>query len=292
MGSPRRAPSGAAGATSPGLPMTRTTEDDIDRLYALPIEDFTAARNALASKAGANGGAIRKLQKPNKPAWVVNQLYWKRRPAYDRLVRASAALREAHARRLQGADVDIRAVESAHQDAVKAATDEIRALLREANDAATPALMIAIVTTLQALPSSGRPGRLDRPLSPMGFEALASIGKVGARILKLPTPAHAHAAAAPRPDVKVAPAAKAMIASLEKQLATAQAGERAALKSLGATRARIARVEEQQLTLEKEARAIAADLGRLRNEAARLQRESADATSARAQIENRLNRMK
>ena len=272
----------------------KTSEDDIDRLYELPIEEFTAARNALASSAGANGAAIKKLQKPNKPAWAVNQLYWKRRPVYDRLVRASKTLREAHARRLQGADVDIRAVEAAHQEAVKAASEEVRALLRAANDDATPSLMNAVVTTLQALPASGRPGRLERPLAPMGFEALASIGRVGARILKLPAPAQTAApqkTAAAKSEAKASAAAKAMIASLEKQLATAKAGERAALKSLETTRARIAKTEEQQMKIEKEAQAIAADLGRLRNEAARLQRESADATSARAQLENRLNRL-
>ena len=268
----------------------KTTEDDIDRLYELPIEEFTAARNALASKSGANGAAIKKLQKPNKPAWAVNQLYWKRRPVYDRLVKASSVLRDAHARRLQGADADIRAVEATHQEAVKSASEEVRALLRAANDEATPSLMNTVVTTLQALPASGRPGRLERPLSPMGFEALASIGKVGARILKLPVPAQK--AAPPKPDAKASSAAaKAMIASLEKQLAAAKAGERAAQKSLEATRARIARTEEQQLKIEKEAQAIAADLGRLRNEAVRLQRESADATSARAQLENRLARL-
>lgn len=271
----------------------KTSEDDIDRLYALPIDEFTAARNALASEAGANGAAIKKLQKPNKPAWAVNQLYWKRRPVYDRLVRASATLREAHARRLQGADVDIRAVEAAHQEAVKAASEEVRALLREANDDPTPTLMNAVVTTLQALPASGRPGRLERPLAPMGFEALASIGRVGARILKLPAPSQTSAPqkAAAKSEAKASAAAKAMIASLEKQLATAKAGERVALKSLQTTRAKIAKTEEQQMKIEKEAQAIAADLGRLRNEAARLQRESADATSARAQLENRLARL-
>ena len=268
----------------------KTTEDDIDRLYELPVEEFTAARNALASKSGANGAAIKKLQKPNKPAWAVNQLYWKRRPVYDRLVKASATLREAHARRLQGADVDIRAVEAVHQEAVKAASEEVRALLRGANDDPTPSLMNGVVTTLQALPASGRPGRLERPLSPLGFEALASIGRVGARILKLPAPAQTPAP--PRASAKESAAAKAMIASLEKQLAAARTGERAAVKSLETTRAKIAKVEEQQLKIEKEAQALAADLGRLRNEAARLQRESADATSARAQLENRLNRVK
>lgn len=273
----------------------RATEDDIDRLYELPIDEFTAARNALASKSGANGASIKKLQKPNKPAWAVNQLYWKRRPVYDRLIRASATLRDAHARRLQGADVDIRAVEAAHQEAVKAASEEVRALLRAANDDPTPSLMNAVVTTLQALPASGRPGRLERPLSPMGFEALASIGRVGARILKLPAPSHTAAAqkpAAAKSEAKASSAAKAMIASLEKQLASAKTGERAALKSLETTRAKIARAEEQQMKIEKEAQAIAADLGRLRNEAARLQRESSDATSARTQLENRLARLR
>ena len=62
---------------------------DIDRvaaeLYALPPEEFTAARDALARQARASGQAalaneIRALRKPTQGAWVVNPLA-RERPA-------------------------------------------------------------------------------------------------------------------------------------------------------------------------------------------------------------------
>ena len=63
--------------------------DDIDRLYQLPLSEFTAERDALAKRSSGDSAAIRKLQKPTAPAWVVNQLYWKQRKVFDRLAAAS-----------------------------------------------------------------------------------------------------------------------------------------------------------------------------------------------------------
>ena len=42
----------------------RRSTPQIDRLYQLPLDEFTAARNALAKEAGAAGAQIRTLQKP------------------------------------------------------------------------------------------------------------------------------------------------------------------------------------------------------------------------------------
>src|SRR5688572_1400912 len=48
-------------------------------LYALPLEQFTAARNELADRLKAEGDAdeatrVRGLKKPSTAAWTVNQL--------------------------------------------------------------------------------------------------------------------------------------------------------------------------------------------------------------------------
>lgn len=55
------------------------TEDQIDALYSLPLEDFTAERNALAKELKEAGdkdaaASVKKLAKPTLSAWVVNQL--------------------------------------------------------------------------------------------------------------------------------------------------------------------------------------------------------------------------
>ena len=47
---------------------------EIDRLYQLPLDEFTDARNALAKAAGKNGAKVRGLRKPPVAAWAINQV--------------------------------------------------------------------------------------------------------------------------------------------------------------------------------------------------------------------------
>lgn len=152
-------------------------DDEIDALYRLPPGEFTAARNALAKARGAQGAAIKALEKPSLPAWAVNQLYWRERGAYDALVSAALAMREAHAQVISGRGADVTAAEAAHAAARREAADHVRRLIAAAGEKATPATLDAVAETLQALPSSAEaPGRLTRPLKPLGFSALMALG--------------------------------------------------------------------------------------------------------------------
>ena len=60
--------------------MTDPTGDErVDRLYALPLDEFTAERNALAKELRKEGDrdsadAVKALKKPSVEAWTVNQL--------------------------------------------------------------------------------------------------------------------------------------------------------------------------------------------------------------------------
>lgn len=145
---------------------------EIDRLYQLPLGEFTPARNALAKS--LKDPAIRELEKPQVPAWAVNQLYWRERAVYGRLTRASGLLREEHRKLLGGRPSDIREAERAHREAIREATEAVRQILKEAGLAASPATLQAVHETLEALPHEP-PGRLARPLKPQGFEALSGI---------------------------------------------------------------------------------------------------------------------
>jgi len=80
-----------------------------------------------------------------------------------------------------GKPADIRQVEKVHREAVKAASETVRRLLTESGDAATPATMVAVTETLEALPTSEQPGRLVRPLKPQGFAALAGFAGLAVR---------------------------------------------------------------------------------------------------------------
>jgi hypothetical protein len=147
-------------------------KDRIDQLYQVPLEEFTAARNALAKEAGKQGPEIKRLEKPNLAAWAVNQLYWRDRKTYDELTAAAEKLRAAHRQTLAGKAADLRAVETAHRDAIRKATQSARDILAGGGAATSDAVMTAVSETLDALPSADPPGRLTRPLKRSGFEAL------------------------------------------------------------------------------------------------------------------------
>jgi len=156
-------------------------DDEIDRLYQLPPEAFTAARNALAKQAGAHAPQVRGLAKPPVAAWAVNQLFWNRRSVYDALIGASEEVRRTHAAVLGGKRGDLRTVGKTHEQAVDAALKATLAIMAESGHPATDATRQSVVTTLRAVPVDGeRPGRLSRILQPGGFEMLTGLSISGA----------------------------------------------------------------------------------------------------------------
>lgn len=81
--------------------MTASSVDEVaDELYALPVGEFIAARDARAGEARAGGdretaAAIKKLRKPSSSAWLVNMLVRHRRDDVAELGDLGEALREA-----------------------------------------------------------------------------------------------------------------------------------------------------------------------------------------------------
>lgn len=151
-------------------------DDEIDALYQIAPGEFTAARNALAKARGAAGADIKTLEKPTLPAWAVNQVYWHARATFDALLKVAAAMRQAHVQVISGRSADVAAAEQAHATAIKSALQSARKHIESAGEKATPATIEAITETLQALPTEDTPGRLTKPLKPMGFGALMSLG--------------------------------------------------------------------------------------------------------------------
>jgi hypothetical protein len=79
-----------------------TAEDDIDQLYGVRPEDFTALRTKLAAAAKKRGDAdeakqIAAARRPTTAAWVVNALVRSDDSARVRLADLSERLRAAHA---------------------------------------------------------------------------------------------------------------------------------------------------------------------------------------------------
>ena len=75
-------------------------EEIIDRLYGLPLAEFTTARNEAARelrKAGQREAAerVKALRKPTAAAGAVNRLVREHRAEVEQFLRAAAALRDA-----------------------------------------------------------------------------------------------------------------------------------------------------------------------------------------------------
>jgi hypothetical protein len=263
------------------LRLAVASNQDLDRLYQLPLSEFTAARNALAKNAGKDGAAIKARPKPSVPAWAVNQLYWTDRRSYDRLIKASERVRAGHAQSLKGRKVDLAALELQHDAAIKQAADRVRDILARHGDPGTPATMKAVVDTLRSLPG-GEPGRLSKTLAPMGFDALGALLKQGASPRAL-AEIVTFAPPRPKPDEAAAAARRAEEAAERRRTAIA-----ADLKRLAAalTRARAAHDRAARVRAEIEGRLerAAAHADRCRAEVARLERETKTLESERARL--------
>jgi uncharacterized protein with WD repeat len=152
-------------------------ESSIDTLYKGPLEEFVSARTALAkSLSGSDAKRVKALQKPAVVAWSVNQVYWHARPVYDRLLKSGKALRSAQIAALGGRSADIRGAGETHREAIGGAVKEARRL---AASSAVQPNADALARTFEALSLATREvepdGRLTKPLSPAGFEALAGV---------------------------------------------------------------------------------------------------------------------
>ena len=198
----------------------REGDAGVDGLYRLPLEAFTAARNALAKQIPKRAAEIKGLTKPAVAAWAVNQLYWQQRPLYDALVDAAQQLRHAHAAVLGGKTADVRAAGKAHEARVSAALDAALRLLAAGGHAAGDTVRQPLMTTLRALPAGETPGRLTRVLQPGGFESLAGLSIRGVKVPRVaPPPAQAPVRDAPR---KKRPAADPKaLARAREEVATA-----------------------------------------------------------------------
>ena len=269
--------------------MARDLEAEIDRLYQLPLGEFTAARNALAKM--LNGDAaqqVKALSKPSVPAWAVNQLYWQAKPTYAALIRAAERLRAAHRSLLEGRKADLKGVEGSHQAALRKAFTEVTDILHRSGEKPSTATLEGVTQTLTGLPSEAAPGRLDQTLKPAGFEILSGL------TTHIPSRHPASRSSKSEPAKKdsrqsLANAKRALVAA-ERELHRAREAQHnadAAVK-LRMTRLNAARADEERKRkaleqasetrqdLEREIERLGPDAENAAKEVARAEREVAD----------------
>jgi hypothetical protein len=158
---------------------------DVDALFELPLDEFTAARNALAKRLAKEGEAeaaedVRKLAKPTVPAWAVNQLVRREPKLVASLIESGEALQD-HLVEGRGGVEALRAAQQRERQAVRELVRAAEALLKGEGRSATAQTLERISETLSAGSKSaeGRAalesGRLSAELEPAGFEALVGM---------------------------------------------------------------------------------------------------------------------
>jgi hypothetical protein len=160
-------------------------DDELDRLYGLPLEEFTAARNTLARearKAGEREAAdqLKTLPKPPISAWVVNQLARRQRMQVRSLLTAGERLRKAQEQLLRGGSPnELQEAFERQREVVAALLESAKEILGSAGHPATEATLERVRGTLSAAAGSEeakrlvQEGRLTEDLDPAGFGPLA-----------------------------------------------------------------------------------------------------------------------
>ena len=163
-------------------------EDPVDELYALPREEFVAARNALAARLKREGradeaAAVKKLVKPTVAVAALNRLAREEPQLVRALRKAGDELRKAQTRalsRTSGAEA-LRGASAAQHEAVRALLDAAGPLPASARDVVRESLVAASLDPgAGAELAAGRlQSELEAPAFPSGLAAPAAPARKG-----------------------------------------------------------------------------------------------------------------
>jgi hypothetical protein len=170
------------------LAMSKVSPDrEVDRLFALPLDEFTSARNDAVKRlknAGEDEAAERvaALAKPSVPVWTINQLARQDKAAMKALLDAAAKLRKAQERALAGGSRDaLREAQRNERDALRDLTHRAEGILEQAGRPTSRPVLERVRSTLGAAaladPTRGalKAGRLTDEVEMSGFDVLAGI---------------------------------------------------------------------------------------------------------------------
>lgn len=276
-------------------------DDDVDRLYGLPLEEFVAERDALAKSLRADkrredADAVKALRKPSVAAWAVNQALRTQPDEQAALLEAGDALRAAQDDLLEGRGdaATARAATETERQAVGRLVTAARGLARDKgflNDAVLDRVretLHAAATDEEARAEvqAARVSRERRPAAFGGLEGFAAPAAAPAK--RKPSPS-----AKPKPEPKrsggrkKAGTSKADAKERAAQEREREAAEREAERERKAAEreAERARLREAKEAL-KEARAEERAAGRRRREAeAAVHTAERELSAARTELE-------
>ena len=216
---------------------------EAERLYGLPLDEFTAARDARARELRRDGerekaAKVAALRKPVLAAWLVNMLARDERGDIRELVAAAEGIKAGK----EGAD-------AAFRQALERLTDAGRGLLA-AEGRSADATLQQVAGTLRAAAASDpellASGTLTQPIEPSGFGAMAGASRPHARSRT------AKAQAAKRVDRRAVERARKALAeardearALERTATSAEREARKARDAVEEARERVAEAESR-----------------------------------------------
>jgi hypothetical protein len=160
-------------------------EQELDRLYGLPLAEFVTERDALAKRARGEGenaiaGRVKALRKPTVSAWVANRLARESELDVQRLLKAGQELTKAQVAAVAGKEHDafLRA-RADEQHALARLTAAGRSIIKREGIGAGTLERVTQSLRAAAVDKEAREllkrGRLTEDLEPQGFEAFARV---------------------------------------------------------------------------------------------------------------------
>lgn len=274
-----------------------------DELYALPLADFTPARDAKAMELKGTDLAkeVKALKKPSLAGWVVNLLVRHEADQVEQILQVGAALREAQA---SMSGDDLRQLTRQRRQLTAAVTTQARRLAREHGQKITEAVAAQVEATLtaamvdEACAKAVRSGMLLGPLASTGVDAVEldrsvalpdALGFVAiTRETPEPGKPELHVVRDPDGDKKALATARESLAEAEEELAEATEAFDTASQELSDLEARsmqiqaeIDELKRKIAELDETAEEVDEEIGEAEDAKAEAQETLTEATRAR-----------
>lgn len=239
------------------------------RLYGLPLDEFTAERDATAKRLRADGNreaadAIRKLRKPSVAAGAINRAVRAEPAAAKRLLKSGEQLENAQAAAISGSAADLRAASGEHAAAIEELMKAVAAELGDSKAIADRAReTLRAIASDAALREQFATGTLVREGEAVGFgaQAIAGAKPAKSRAARSSKPSRkskrAKSAAPEKPQRSAAERKRA-----QRELTRAERDHKAAAKELDRAERRIERARAEAEQAESARTEAAAELER------------------------------
>jgi hypothetical protein len=241
---------------------------EVDALFELPPERFTAARDRLAKELSGQGDGeaartVKALRRPTAGAWAVNQVVRRHAQRVERLIAVGEEIRTAQRRAASGLSAEGFAPAVSERRAIVSELAQAASeVLREAGRTPTQPHLDAAGSTFEAAASDPgsaelvRSGNLSKELAPpSGFEVLEGLSVV-------PAPPAGPTAPPARP-----PAADRKAAEAERDLRAAERDVERWTRRAATAREEGRALDREAREAEKAARGLERELDRARKRA-------------------------